>query len=237
MAVFVLLFLSYNPSMADIPTDVRIGVPDIPPFGYERTKGEQIDWWQELAKRAGFRPIIRILPLTRLRRALEHGVIDAAIYGPGPAPVRDVVDLGVHQSVNFSFYIPSHPARDLNVLKGAVVGAVRGASGVEELSARYGFDVFFVSSYAMGLSMLNGNRLDAIYGIENIVNFNYARMREELSGFTLPEPIPAKSIKNKVRVSQSFAERYPEAVETMEEIAKELAQEGFVDQTIMRHEK
>ena len=117
-----------------------------------------------------------------------------------------------------------------------VVGVVRGASSVEELSRKFGFEAFPVSSYAIGLGMLNRGRIDALYGIENIINFNFRKNRDGLAGFTLPTPVQVKTIFNKVRASQAFAEKHPDIVAKIKSTGEAMKREGFVEKTIRLHE-
>ncbi|MGO1118597.1 hypothetical protein ACTL6U_07830 [Rhodovibrionaceae bacterium A322] len=223
LLVSVLLLWPVSSRAAEEPV-IKVGVADVAPFGFDCVKGSHADWWRALAQRSGVTISLQLLPLRRLRQALNRGVIDLAIYGPAPHPQSGVADLFFHQQVFFSLYKSRDLLAEGTGLKGKVVGALRGATGIETLAREQQFAFYPLSSYANGIAMLAHGRIDALYGIERGVTYTYrTRSAQELGqSFVLPPPVPVRSYSNLVRASSAFAARHPELIARILAFGQEL---------------
>ncbi len=228
MLLVILFFYSKNLAAKQI----HIGVPNIIPFAIDSTEGTQVDWWKEVAKRSGLDVNIQVYPLARLRASLTNNVIDLAIFGPGAIEQKGVVDLLEHQEVRFVIYHRDHSKTKLAKIKGLNVGTIIGASGVYELSQQYNFVVTNVVSYSALIDMYIKGRVDAIYGIQTIIEYYYTQ-RINTSDM-LPNAIPIKSVINTVRASEVFYKNHPEIIIKIKEVARKMVAEQWQSSTLKK---
>jgi len=154
-----------SPCFAAAEIVIKVGVVGIAPFGYEESKGEHVDWWREISKRSNMKINIKLFPLPRLRKELESGRIDLAIYGPGKTPQPRIIKLFEHQKVNFVVFNKTHPGATISQLEGLVVGHIIGASGIVKLLDQVSFIPRPLTTYKSAIKMLAVGRINAIYAL------------------------------------------------------------------------
>lgn len=220
--IFTTLLLYSNSTYAK---SINIGVPNIPPFAINAMEGTQVEWWKEVARRSNLEINIQVFPLARLRRSLENNIIDLAIYGKGTTEKKSVVNLMEHQKVNFVIYYIDHKKSKLSEVKGIVVGGIIGASNFDELDQKFGLKVVKVVSYSALINMYLKERIDAMYGIQFILEYFYNNQVNSTS--FLPQAVPVKSIKNIVRASSVFFNNHSEIIKKIKTVANDMVTEKW----------
>lgn len=220
--VFSTLFFYHNSLYAK---PINIGVPNIPPFAINSTEGTQVEWWNEVARRSNLDINIQVYPLARLRRSLENKIIDLAIYGKGATESKSVVNLMEHQKVNFVIYYTDQNKSKLSHVKGTIVAGIIGASNFNELGQKFDLKMVKVVSYSALINMYLKERVDAIYGIQFILEYFYHNHANSSS--LLTQAVPVKSINNIVRSSSVFFNNHPEIIDKIKAVANDMAIEKW----------
>jgi len=223
ISYFLIFILANSPfALAD---EIRVGVPEIYPFRISSELGSQVEWWKEVSKRSKTDIKIYAFPLERLRSSLASNTINMAIYGPSKTKQDDVIDIAPHESFSFVVYKGEAQVKNLEDLEGSSVGVIIGASGIDDLSKKYSFRISRTVSYDSLIRLFLSNRVDAMYGIQSIIEFYHQKIAGEK--LALPAPIQIQKITNTVRSSRTFHRDHPETIFLIKKIAQELSDQQW----------
>jgi ABC-type amino acid transport substrate-binding protein len=164
LAIGLALQLS-RPSCAAEP--LSFGVLTAPPYGFERedksVSGSNHDIAELIAAKAGLTFTYRLEPLARLISDLQAGRLDLVIMFPGEQTKQFAI---AEIMPNNTVVLPKLGNSYLQYadLKGKTIAGLRGAVYDQRFASDGDVVKYDVDSYAMGLRMTRGGRVDGMIG-------------------------------------------------------------------------
>jgi len=168
------MWLSYPAAAAD---PLSFGILTAPPYGLERAdktvSGSNHDIAELIAAKVGLTFNYRLEPLARLMGDIKVSNLDLMIMIPGeemkPFAVAEIMPNNTVVFTKAGSSIAQYAD-----LKGKTVAVLRGAVYDQRFAADDGIKKYEVDSYAIGLRMTKGGRVDGMIGPDFGLNYQIA---------------------------------------------------------------
>lgn len=228
-ALTLCLFLSNTSVVHAEEQPLNIATIPLPPWGFvEAPLGSQgicYEWANAIAERMGRKYTNRIMPMSRLFKALEYGRIDFSIFLRTPFSESIAVPIA---NVGIPFRTVILPKKDLSIksfedLNGVRLSMARGLKVGGEFANQKDLNITYSADYAHSVQMFKAGRIDAIVGTQQSLIYNAFKLGLNPNQ-VFSMPFELAQLEGWVQASNEFIAR--EGMENLQIAAQSLIDDG-----------
>jgi ABC-type amino acid transport substrate-binding protein len=224
VAIGLVMRLSYPAAAAE---SLSFGVLAAPPYGLERpdktVSGSNHDIAELIAAKAGLTFNYRLEPLARLLSDMKVSNLDLLIMIPGDDARQQFAIADIMPSNTVVLPVAGRSIAQYADLKGKTIAVLRGAVYDQRFGSDDDIKKYEVDSYAIGLRMTKGGRIDGMIGPD--LGLYYQIMLEGMKRDEFGTPLILNTRMLSLLGSKSMA---PELVAKLKAVVKELRESGAI---------
>jgi len=220
-----------SPAFAEsgIKPILNIATIPLPPWGYKKPNraptGICYEWANAIAKRMGRKAHNRILPMSRVFKALEYGRADFSIMLRTPSSEKISVPVA---NVGIPFRTIIWPRKDMSIgsyadLTNIRLSMARGLKVGGKFKDQKNLNITSSIDYIHSMHMFKANRVDAIVGTEQSLAYNAKRIGLSPQK-DFGTPFELAKLEGWVQASHDYIER--EGLENIQKAATSLIEDG-----------